>query len=121
MNTRPDGPSDERLEGALREWGQRPPATPPGAAARLALARIRGSRARSLGLRSLVAVSSLALVLASVWLGVRMMEPPSRFDRLTVDEAPPPLPENVVLWWLDAETPVYFVTGPQEARRGELP
>jgi hypothetical protein len=43
------------------------------------------------------------------------------YSRPTLDEAPPPLPSNVVLWWLDPQTPVYFVTRPLEARLGELP
>lgn len=29
-----------------------------------------------------------------------------------------PLPENVMLWWLDAETPVYFVLAPPAPRQG---
>lgn len=29
-----------------------------------------------------------------------------------------PLPDNIVLWWLDPETPVYFVVGPPTTHEG---
>jgi hypothetical protein len=116
MKAHPDNVGDERIERALREWGQRPPSTQPQTAARQVVARLRAERSPTVWRQPLLAAAGLALVATTVWLGVRMIEPPPRFDSRVVDEAPPPLPENVVLWWLDSETPVYFVTGPSEAR-----
>lgn len=119
MSTDSDGPGDERLERLLREWGRRPPATEPGIAARRVVARLQGDRSRPIWGRALLATAGAALALTTVWQGMRMIEPSTPPGRRLVDEAPAPLPDNVVQWWLDAETPVYFVTGPLTPRRGE--
>jgi hypothetical protein len=119
MKAHPDDVSDERIESALREWGQRPPSTQPQTAARQVVAHIQAEHGPTVWRQPLLAAAGVALVVTTAWLGVRLMEPPPHSDRRVVDEAPPPLPENVVQWWLDSETPVYFVTGPLESRRGD--
>jgi hypothetical protein len=54
------------------------------------------------------------LVCVGVWIGLRPPTAPGRQALVT----PPPLPENVVQWWLDDQTPVYFVLGPADSKGG---
>ena len=46
-------------------------------------------------------------ILRSVW-------HPRRSAVARAAQVPPPLPSNVMVFWLDQDTPVYFVTGPGE-------
>jgi anti-sigma-K factor RskA len=128
--------ASDQLERALREWANAPPRTPAAEAARRVRARVtdgrwRASRAgrraratttqasRGLGWRRLALACVLVLAVAAaalLWRGPRPSPPvPS------VTDAPPVLPENVVVFWLDAETPVYFVVSPVAGPPGETP
>lgn len=111
-----------RFEEEFRIWGERPPATPAARAAREISARLpdqRPSRTSSAPFAAAAAVVVLLVGLAA-WFAVRD-HGPAVVDRMVVENkasAPrlavrqPPLDPNVVLWWIDSDTPVYFVLQP---------
>ncbi len=113
MNVRPDA-EEERVERALREWGQRPPVTSSAAAAGLVVARLARRRVPRLRRPLLLAAAATAIVLVAGWFGLKPTWTPA--GNPTIAAAPAPLPDNVVVWWLDSETPVYFVMRPGEGR-----
>lgn len=100
-----------RFEEELRRHAARPPATPPGIAARRVMARLAAAERRPAGVFHLRwAVVAAAVVLAAgAWFfspsGPRFSEPP-------VAAGPPALGEGVVLLWLDPETPLYMSLTP---------
>lgn len=107
----------ERFDEELRGWGRRPPATPSGKAATRVLARIRASRMGPRKARGLAwAAAVLLAVLGVSWIGGRAGRAPLP-SPLPEHEAVP-LPDNVVLWQLDPETPVYFVIRPAPPGEG---
>jgi len=120
---------EDRFDAALRDWGGRGPRTPAATAAARVVSKIgeRSAQGRT-GLRlprfmaAAAAAALVAVVAGVVWLS-RDSGPaptPSASARTSV-ELPPALPDNVVQFWLDAETPVYFVTGPLQGPRGGTP
>jgi len=103
-DTRPD--DVERFESALQEWGSRPPRT----AAAFAATRVAASlptRRAAVYRRPLFAAVALLLLVAVLWLIPSHQSPRVADNGL----AAAPLDDNVVLWWLDDGTPVYFVLG----------
>jgi hypothetical protein len=113
----------DRFDAALREWARGAPRTPARVAARRVSARIgtaghRGTRTTAWVPR-LAAACGLALAVASGALLWRSGTP-APAPTPAVD-APPVLPENVVVFWLDANTPVYFVVGPPGDPAGGTP
>ena len=110
------------FDAALRDWANRPPETSPGAAAARVRARLSRSRpAHAKALLLSVAASVVAAVVAGI--GLRTLwSPPGIWLRdaaRKTETALPPLPANVMVFWLDRDTPVYFVTaanGSQETR-----
>jgi len=110
MVDEPDTP--DRLEQAFREWGRRPPRVPARQAARQVVERLRPRRGAVATFRWALATAVATLTVLAVLVGPHAPEhapsprPPTR-------QAPMPLPENVVQWWLDADTPVYFILRPQ--------
>ena len=107
---------------ALREWGGQPPRTPAGTAA-TRLKACLGSRANRMRPWGLVAGAATVLVIVGgMWLvSLDGSRAPVPLDPAA--PAPPPtaapLGDNVVLWWLDADTPVYFVIEPPRSGGGE--
>jgi hypothetical protein len=102
----------DRVEQALKDWGRRPPRTPASQAARrlVGMLRPRGSSAATV--RWALATAIATLTVLAIVVGPRAPEHgPSPAP--VVQQAPAPLPENVVQWWLDADTPVYFILRPQ--------
>jgi hypothetical protein len=107
----------ERFEERYKSWGRRPSTIPPGAAAARILARIRPGRPGSRRAWRLAWAAAVVTAVVGSWIvGGRTghAPPPSP---LAVDEAVA-LPDNVMLWWLDSETPVYFVIRPAEPGEG---
>ena len=113
----------DSIEAALREWANAPPRTPAAEAARQVRARVAAGRTRaSRGAAwawRLAAASAVAATVAAATLLWRAPGP-SPPPPVAVD-APPVLPDNVVVFWLDAETPVYFVVGPPADPPGGTP
>jgi hypothetical protein len=112
-------PSD--FERAFREWGGREPRTPASVARTRLGARLE-QRPRNLGLWRLAVASVGTVVVAfAAWLGaqdvgIAPMDIP--VPAPAAGDAAPPLGDDVVLWWLDKDTPVYFVLSPPDSGRG---
>ena len=103
----------------LRRHASRPPATAPHDAAQRVLARI----ARPMPRRGWLWLSATAALTALVLLVVRgrpVENPPVPEANVVTPTVviAEPLPENVVLWWIDPETPVYFVVAPPTTHGG---
>lgn len=106
----------DRFDAEFREWAREPPRTPAQAAARRVTARLGEARPHGPTMgrwAPRVAVAcGLALIAAS---GVLLWRPPAPAPPASATaDAPPVLPDNVVVFWLDPETPVYFVVAPIE-------
>jgi hypothetical protein len=114
MSTRDDG-GWRRFEEEYREWAGREPRTEPRRAARLLVATLPDRR-RAVARPWLAAAAvALALLGASLWMA-RHGRPSST---VVGTVAPSPvLQEGVVLWWIEPDTPVYFVLGPDEHGTG---
>ena len=95
----------EQFEARLRRWGGRPPSLPPAFAASRVIGQLPGNRRAGVPWLRLAAVAAmLALVTVTVWVSA----PPRR-----VPEAVAVLgSDQVVQFWLDSETPIYFVLPP---------
>lgn len=114
MTSRDEEGWPEGLDDALRRRAARRPVISPQEASRRVRARI-GPRRRS-PMMLLAAATAVVLALAGA-LGHRAgraWRPPTVERTVTVE----PLPDNIVLWWLDPETPVYFVVGPPTTHGG---
>jgi hypothetical protein len=109
VNSGPDDRWPDELERALRRWAGRPSRLAPSEAAARVRARIAAPSRRPPGLLVAAAAAAVALALAAGISERTTSAPPQAAAPALVVG---PLPENVVLWWLDAETPVYFVIGP---------
>ncbi len=107
----------ERFEERLRSWGRRPSALTPGAAAARIRARIGAPRGGPRPARSLAWATAIgAAVVGGFLVAERTGHAPSPSPTPLQQDAA--LPDNVVQWWLDAETPVYFVIRPAEPGGG---
>ncbi len=115
MTTRGDEDWPDGLQDALRRRAERAPALSPLEASRRVRDRIRprARRRQRLGLAAAAALVVLALAIAFDQLGGGSRRP-ARVEPAVVE----PLPDNVVLFWLDPETPVYFVVGPPTTQGG---
>lgn len=112
----------DRFESAFRKWASRAPSTSSSDGARHVVARV-GSTGRltlaGVWAQRLAVACGLVLVAASGVLIWRSQTPPAA--PTATAEATPMLPDNVVIFWLDAETPVYFVVGPMSDDAGGTP
>jgi len=115
--TRDQDSNDERFDRALREWAARPPATPaPAAAARIA-ARIP-ERAAGGGVWRFAAAAALVVI---VLVGLSLFGSRGARPRQTAHvNASPPLGDDVVVQWLDPDTPVYFVLPSDDRLKGGI-
>jgi len=117
-----DRPSN-RFEAAFRAWARRAPVTPADVAAKRVGARIDASSRHAPGpavwVQRLAVACGLVLVVASGVLLWRNGTPPPIPSPAV--EVPPMLPDNVVIFWLDAETPVYFIVKPVSDDPGGTP
>jgi hypothetical protein len=114
MTKEPAERVEERIDAAWRRLAARPASLSPSDAARRVMARLPAQHVR-VPLGAWAIVTALVLVCAGVWLVVRPQPSPPVREALS---APPPLPENVVQWWLDDKTPVYFVLSPADSKGG---
>lgn len=106
-----------RFDEAFRDWARQPSPTAADAAARQVVARLpEGSRQPWLAgnwLRLASATAGLALMLVVAW--ATRPGPP---DTSSVEVMLPPLQEDVVLLWLDDQTPLYLTVAPPAAEGG---
>jgi ferric-dicitrate binding protein FerR (iron transport regulator) len=103
----------ERIDAAWRSFANRPARLSPSEAARRVVDRLPAEPMR-VSLRVWALAAAAVLICVSAWVALRPQPAPLR-EALSV---PPPLPENVVQWWLDDETPVYFVLSPRDSKGG---
>ena len=110
----------DRFENQWRHEAQRPPATPPGTAATRVRARIVAAERRRRALRMAWATAAVVGMVmgALLWLPTEPTATPGIPVAATA-VAPPPLGEDVVLLWLDADTPLYLTLTPPTADRGD--
>jgi ferric-dicitrate binding protein FerR (iron transport regulator) len=108
----------EAFEARLRAWAARPPTIPPRAAAEAVVARLARRPRRVSTWRLAAAVAATVLAVTGVLVGRRGARGPE--PAVGAVASIQPLPDNVMQFWLDAETPVYFVTGPERPVQGGL-
>ena len=100
----------DRFDEDLRAWASRPSATDPARAARRVLAALPVSKAS----RPLLQLLAVASVLIAIILGALLGAPHLQMQptRTAQADAPAQLDERVVQFWIDPQTPVYFVLRP---------
>ena len=111
--------SQDRFDEAFKSWAKQSPPTPGDEAARQVMARLpeRRSLMWSAGsqLRLAAAAAGLALVLVVSWATLPQSPDPVA---LAQEVSLPPLQENVVLLWLDDQTPLYLTLAPPATKGG---
>ena len=105
----------DRFESALHAWGSRPPQTPAEHAATRVVASLTRRRPTQPWRRPAWVAAAVVLLAVVMWLAPTRQAPRVASNGV----AATPIDDNVVLWWLDDETPVYFVLGPApESKEG---
>ena len=94
----------EQFEERLRRWGGRPPSLAPAHAASRVVGQLPERRGATPWLRLAAVTAMLVLVAVTAWLG--RPSRPSQAAMATVGS------DQVVQFWLDSQTPVYFVLPP---------
>jgi hypothetical protein len=107
----------DRFDEEYRRWGRRPASIPVGAATTRIRARIVAHRRVRRAATGLAWAAAVAVAVVGSWLvDTRRGAAPTPSPRVGHEAVA--LPDNVVLWWLDPETPVYFVIRPAEPGQG---
>ena len=119
---------DQRFSEAFRRWAQRPPATPPEQAAAQIGARLRKRRSWEPGAFSglRLAAAALALGTLTAWWLLRAQPSSPSWDLAGIEARgpslgeleTPPLDDDVALFWLNEETPLYLTLSPPKPRKG---
>ena len=94
----------EQFEERLRRWGGRPPSLAPAHAASRVVGRLRERGAATPWLRLATVTAMLVLVAFTAWLG----RPPRPSQPVVATLGS----DQVVQFWLDSDTPMYFVLPP---------
>lgn len=112
------GPDEDRdrFDAALRTWAARPPARDAGRAARSVVAALPESNEPIPWRRLAAAAAAVVVVFLGAWFASRDHAP----TPAALAMATPPLPENVMVFWLDRDTPVYFVLSPLGSQKGDV-
>jgi hypothetical protein len=110
----------DRFEQEFRRWGNRPPHTPPDVAGRRIVARLKPVRSTMPIRQMAAAAAAVVLLTCGAWAGLHftggtVAQPVPDAAARATEFVPPPLDQNVVLWWLDDDTPVYFVLNTGDA------
>jgi hypothetical protein len=92
---------------AFSTWARRPVPTPPEEAAGRVRAAIEPAR-RPSQVRAVLALAASVVLALAAWLAVRSALTPAPQQQQAQLEPPIVLEDDVVVWWLDPETPVYF-------------
>jgi hypothetical protein len=95
--------SVEQFEERLRSWGGRPPSLAPAVAANRVVGQLPDRGTAPPWLRLVAVGALLVLISVAAWLGSPARQAPVAD---TVDVAGS---DEVVQFWLDPETPVYFI------------
>jgi hypothetical protein len=110
MNDTPRGEGWRAFEEELRCLASRAPSLSDHAAAQAVLTRLPERRRSSAAVRLAAAAVLIAVAAVGTWLGTRRT--------VSTRNVPPEalaashLPSNVMLFWIDPNTPVYFVMSP---------
>jgi len=96
----------EQFEERLRRWGGRPPSLAPAHAASRIVGRLPERRGATPWLRLAAVAAMLAVIVVGVW------RTAPRRERLAASTLSVAGSDDVVQFWLDPETPVYFVLPP---------
>jgi hypothetical protein len=113
-------PDDQQLfDEAFRKWSERPLGISPDVAARRLMAQLperrKGGWFSGHQLRFATAAAGLALALIISWVTLpRVSRAPTMAQQLAL----PPLSDDVVLLWLDNDTPLYLTVA-SPATRGD--
>jgi hypothetical protein len=111
----------DRFDEEFKIWSQRAPGTPAARAAREVAVRLPSQRSSWMTSAAFAAAAAVVVLLVGLaaWFAVRdqgrgvtdRMVAENRSSATTPLSArrPAPLDPNVVLWWIDPDTPVYFV------------
>jgi peptidoglycan/LPS O-acetylase OafA/YrhL len=91
---------------AFAAWARRPVTVTPEEAAGRVQAAIVEPRRRA-RLQPLLALAATVVLALAAWLALRPAAPPPAQQQAQLDSAIA-LEDDVVVWWLDPETPVYF-------------
>ena len=109
----------ERFDEALKAWAERPLETPPDEAVQELLAHLpekqTGAWLADWRWRLATATTGLALLVMVGW--ATLFEDPGP-STIGEEVALPPLHEDVVLLWLDEETPLYLTVAPPATEGG---
>jgi ferric-dicitrate binding protein FerR (iron transport regulator) len=117
MNDDLNGGNRGAFDEALRRLAARAPTISAGEAARAVLAHLPDSR-RGSGFRHIAAVAALfAFVVFGAWLGTRHTT--SRLNPSAEELATSPLTSDVMVFWIDPDTQVYFLLSPVGSETGE--
>jgi len=109
-----NGQEIERFEERLREWGTRPPSLAAATAANRVLGLLSERRNPLPWLRFAAAGGVLVLIVIAAWVGApRQPATPVAITSAAMESG------DVVQFWLDAETPVYFVLPEFGQNKGE--
>jgi hypothetical protein len=100
----------------LRDWGQRAPATDPASASRRVLASLPAGAPSHLVLRLATVAALVVTITLAVFLGAPRTTP--QLPRTALADAPAHLDERVMQFWIDPQTPVYFVLSPLGSTTG---
>jgi hypothetical protein len=101
----------EVFEARLRSWGGRPPTLTPEVAASRVVGQLPERGAALPWLRLAAVAAMLVLITVTVWIAA-----PSRPEQPAVATLGS---DQVVQFWLDSETPVYFVLPPFGGETGD--
>jgi len=103
----------ELFDEAFRSWAERPPHTPADEAAQQVMARLPERRGGGWfsGSRSRFATAAVGLALL-LGVGWAMLQKPQGVSAPAQEVSLPPLPDDVVLLWLDDKTPLYLTVAP---------
>jgi len=106
----------QRFEEEFAEWAARPPRTQATVATRRVLARATSTAPPLPWARLLAAAVLVTLIVVAAWFGSGVVSRPRAVA--VADQASAPLPDNVMLWYLDPQTPVYLVLSPLGSQHG---
>ncbi len=115
MNVEERDQSEREFERTFRQWGSRTARLPARAASERLASRLHPRR-RTPGWRWLAAAAAIVFAVAGAWLLWQQALPDSRPPGMKITQ--PALDENVVLWWLDSKTSVYFVITTSDSSAG---
>ena len=108
--------SMEAFDEALREWSGRPTVRSAASAIQRAVAEPAKRTAGPAWWFPAAVAAAVLVVIVGIWFTSGRILAPAPARVATVTHAP--LDDDVVLWWIDPDTPVYFVLDTGNAGKG---